>query len=180
MINLLPIEEKKRIARDYNFRIFIAYFYAVGACFLIACVLLLPAYFLVILKENLANKKLETLKSLPISEPDKDTIKIIKDVNAKISLIENAEKNKFLVLENAIDKILSKKIPGVKLTAIDYEKDKDRIKSVTLKGIAPDRERLLLFKQMLENDAVFSKVDLPISNFVKGKDIDFSLKVTVS
>ncbi len=176
MINLLPVEEKKKIARDYRFRVLIFYFYAFGAFLAVATVSLLPSYFLSSLKERLTAQKLEILKSLPVSEPDQATLDAIKDVNAKIAIINGAEKSKFLVLENAVDEVILRKMPDIKITSIDYEK-KDGVKGINLHGLAPNRERLLLFRQALEEDKAFSSVDLPISNFVKGANIDFSLNL---
>ncbi len=180
MINLLPVEEKKQIAAEYHFRVLILYLVTTGLCFLVASVALLPSFFLSSLKEHLATAKWENLKSLPVPEPDKETIEGIKDVNSKTSLIEDAEKKKFLVLENAFDTVIARKMTDIKLTAIDYEKDEAGVKTIGIHGLAPNRERLLLFRQSFEGDPLFSKVDLPISNFVKGTDIDFSLKLTVS
>jgi hypothetical protein len=180
MINLLPVEEKKKIAADYRVRIATFYLYSAGIILVIASVALLPSYFLASLKERLTSGKWESLKNLPVPEPDKETVQGIKDVNAKTSLIQNSEKSKFPVLESAFDEVIYQKMPDIKLTAIDYEKDKDGVKKISLRGLAPDRERLLLFRQALEADKIFSKVDLPISNFVKGENIDFSLNLIAS
>ena len=51
---------------------------------------------------------------------------------------------------------------------------------MNISGIATNREVLLSFGKALEYDISFSKVDLPISNFVKGKNISFRLTVTLN
>ena len=61
-----------------------------------------------------------------------------------------------------------------------YENDATKGKKVTVLGIAPSRELLLLFRRALEDDVAFKKVDLPISNFVKGSNIEFSLSLIPS
>ena len=178
MINLLPVEEKKRIATEYHFRIFTFYLYVAGFCFLIGIIGVLPAYLLSSIKENLAEIKWENLKNLPQPKPNQETKNAVKDINFKVSKIEITEKAKFLVLENAFDKVLFDKMSDIKITSINYKKDEAGLKTISLQGIAPNRERLLLFRQMLEADKSFSKVELPISNFVKGANIDFSLDLT--
>lgn len=156
---------------------FVFYLYIAGACFLMALFALLPSYFMSSVGENFASAKLESLKNLPVSVPDKETMGAIKDINMKISLIENAEKNNFSILDKVVDEIISRKMPDIKITDINYEK-KDGVKNIKLNGVAPNRERLLLFRQMLEADPDFSSVDLPISNFVKGENINFDLNLT--
>ena len=41
-------------------------------------------------------------------------------------------------------------------------------------------ERLLLFRKALEDNTAFKKVDLPISNFVKGSNIQFDINLIPS
>ncbi|MCX6755278.1 MAG: PilN domain-containing protein [Candidatus Nomurabacteria bacterium] len=178
MINLLPLEEKKRIVKEYYFRLFIFSLYTVGICFIVAGVSLLPSFFLVSLKENILTKKWETLQAMPVSQPDKETMDAISDVNKKIDLITKTEKEKFLVLENAFNQVIFQKMPDIKLTEIAYDKKIEGTRSINIKGFALNRERLLLFRQSLENNPAFSKVDLPISNFVKEKNISFNLNLT--
>ena len=180
MINLLSIEEKKRIARDARFRIFIVYFYVIGFCFLIAGISLSPVYILASVQENLANQRWAAVQQLPVSQPDKETMAAIKDINTKISVIQEIEKSKFLVLENAFDEVVKQKMPDIKLSSISFSKDADGKRQITLEGLAPNRERLLLFRQALEADTHFASVDLPISNFVKGANINFTLSLTLA
>lgn len=178
MINLLPIEEKKNLTKEFNFRVVSFYFFTVAICFLIGAIALLPSYFFFSLKETIASNKLEAIKALPLPVSDKENTNIIKDTNKKITTIENTEKTQFSVLDKVINEIISKKMPDIKLNFISYNIDKEGVKQITLKGIAPDRERLLVFRRALENDTLFSKVDLPISNFIKGSNIDFNMNVT--
>ncbi|MCX6753178.1 MAG: hypothetical protein NTW62_02440 [Candidatus Nomurabacteria bacterium] len=175
MINLLPTEEKKRILNEYRFRVLTFSFYMIGVCFCIAGIALLPSYFLVSLKENIANQKFIYITSLPVSQPDKETMGVIKDINTKISTINDIETKKFLVLENAFDQVILQKMPDIKIIELGFNINKDGAKEISVRGFAPNRERLLIFRQALESDSSFVKVDLPISNFVKEKNINFNL-----
>lgn len=180
MINLLPIEEKKNLTKEFNLRIVSFYLYTLAICFLIGAIALLPSYFFFSLKETIASNKLEAIKALPLPVSDKENTNIIKDTNKKIATIENTEKTQFSVLDKVIDEIISKKMPDIKLNLISYVIDKDEVKQITLRGTAPDRERLIIFRRALEADPLFSKIDLPISNFIKGSNIDFNMNLTAS
>ena len=101
-------------------------------------------------------------------------------------LIENAENNKFVVSEKVINALAAKKMPSIKITGIAYEntmssspdEEPMEVKKIHIEGTAPSREVLLLFRKALEDGAVFKQVDLPISNFIKGSNIQFFLSLT--
>ena len=67
-----------------------------------------------------------------------------------------------------------KKMPEIKIDSIYYG-NTPKGREIRINGSAPSREKLLIFRLALENDPSFSRVDLPISNFVKGSDIKFFL-----
>ena len=119
-------------------------------------------------------------KSEPVPLPDQQTLLAIKDLNNKLTLIENAQNNKFVISEKVINAIILKKIPKIKITDISYENDSLKGKKISIQGNAPSREILLLFRQALEDSVAFKQVDLPISNFVKGSNIQFYLSLIPS
>ena len=121
--------------------------------------------------------KLESQKKQQIPLPDQKSIQMVEELKNKLILVENAEKNKFFVSQNIIKEILSEKMPDIKISQIHYENDATEGKKVSISGTAPSRERLLLFRRALEENTSFVKVDLPISNFVKGSNIQFSLSL---
>jgi len=175
MINLIPIEEKKKRVIIFYYKLIVVFFIVSSFSILIASIAILPSYFISSAKENFAEAKLEAQKHEPVPTVDQQTSLIIKDLNNKLSLIENAEQNKFLVSQKVINEIISKKMSDIKIIQISYENDPLKGKKISIQGSAPNRERLLLFRQALEDDNAFSKVDLPISNFVKGYNIQFYL-----
>ena len=68
----------------------------------------------------------------------------------------------------------------IKISQISFKDTGLDVKEVNISGTAPSRERLSLFRRALEGDPLFKKVDLPISNFIKGSNIRFSLSLTPS
>jgi len=178
MINLIPTEEKQKRTRSFYYRLVVVFFVVASFSVLVASIAILPSYFISSFKENFAQAKLEAQKLEPIPILDQQTSLIIKDLNNKLSLIEKAEQNQFLVSQKIINEITHKKMSDIKITQISYENDPVKGRKVSIRGSATNRERLLLFRQALEDDEAFSKVDLPISNFVKGSDIQFYLNLT--
>lgn len=177
MINLTPKEEKKRMTTDFYFRITVLFLMIMGSCLLISLVSILPAYFFSSMKNVLAETKLEIQKLEPMTLLGEQSLSIIKDINKKLDLVENSEKNRFLPSVKVINSILLKKRPDVKITQILYENDVIKGKKISITGTAQSREVLLLFRRALEDSANFKSVDLPISNFVKGSNIQFYLNL---
>ena len=177
MINLIPKEEKKRMTVDFYCRLASLFLIALDFCILVALISILPAFIFSSIKENTVNTELEAQKAEPIPSPDQQTLSTINDLNSKLTVVENAEKNKFSVSEKVIDDIIAVKMPDIRITQFLYNDDPMSGKKISLQGTAPSREVLLLFSQALQDSPNFKNVDLPISNFVKGSNIQFSLSL---
>jgi hypothetical protein len=180
MINLIPNEEKKLMAKNFFYRLATVFFMALGFCMLIASVTLLPSYFLSSTKEDLITKKLEAEKAEPIDLLDQQTLKTLSDIDNKLLTIEKSEKNKFVVSERIVNQIVSKRISDVKINQIVYENSDTGEKIINIYGTASSRSRLLVFREILEENPLFKQVNLPISNFIKGSNIQFSLSLIPS
>jgi hypothetical protein len=177
MINLIPNEEKKKMTKYFYYRLAVLFLAMLCVSLFIAILALLPAYFFSNSKNNIASKKLEIQKTQYVPLFGQETETVIKDINNKLNLIESAEKNKFLVSEKVINAIFMKKISSIKITQISYENNSTTGRKISIRGTAPSRETLLSFRKALEDGSSFKSVDLPISNFVKGSDIQFYLSL---
>lgn len=180
MINLIPNEEKKIKVMDFYSRLLIVFLFVLSFSILVACVVFLPSYFFSSVKKNFANNQLMGQKAKPIPEVDQKIISQVSNLNKQLILIGNAEKNTYVVSVKVINEIILKKMPDIKINKISYKNDPVSGKSIHVNGTAVNRERLLLFRQILEDDTAFKKVDLPISNFVKGSNISFYLSLIPS
>ncbi|MCC7160494.1 hypothetical protein IT399_02130 [Candidatus Nomurabacteria bacterium] len=180
MINLIPKEDKKIMVANFYYKLAVLFFTTLDLCILIAIISLFPSYFISSVKLSEINSKLEFQKNEPLPQGGEQAMASVKDINKKISLIENSEKNRFLPSNNVINAILLNKRSDIKITQILYENDEIKGKKISITGLAPSREVLLLFRVALEDSGLFKKVDLPISNFVKGSNIQFYLNLIPS
>ena len=178
MINLMPIEEKKKMTKDFYFRLLVVSFTTFGLSMLLVSLIISPSYFLSLSKKNSANEKLAMQGKEPVPKLDQQTSTTIKDLKNELNLIEKAGANKFKISQGVVSEVLSKKIPGIKINHISYQNDPTKGKEIDVDGLATNRDRLLLFRQTLEVDPAFLKVVLPISNFVKDSNIKFNLTLT--
>ncbi len=181
MINLIPNKEKKEIAKSFYYRLVVLLLVMLGVSFFVAFIAILPSYFLSSTKSSIVDAKLEMQKNEPVLLPEEKTLAMIKDLNSKLSLIEKNENNTFTVSNKVINAIILKKMSSIKITDISYEDSFPsgslQGKKISIQGTAPSREVLLLFRKALEDDSNFKSVNLPISNFVKGSNIQFYLSL---
>lgn len=180
MINLIPNEEKKKMSSNFYLRLVTVIFVMLGVCFIIASVSILPAYLLSSMEKNFNDAKLVSQESELISLPDQNIITVVRDLKSKLSLIEKNEKNIFSFSKKTINEVVLNKTSNIKITRIYYQNDPQEGEKISINGVASSRETLISFRRALENDTAFSKVDLPISNFVKGSNIKFYLNLTPS
>ena len=104
-----------------------------------------------------------------------DIAKIFHTTNNKLAALSSSSQSNNL--DTLVADIISLKGSSVQLDQITYNKDTATSSTFTLQGVALDRDSLLLFSKKLEADAVFQNVNLPVSNFAKDKDINFSMTV---
>lgn len=177
MINLIPNQEKKKKVKDFYFRFAAVFVTALGFCAAVGAAALLPTYFLANAELTLAEEKLLAQQNEPPTQTDQNLAARVQDLDRKLGLVESAEKNAYLISQKVISEIVARKMPDIKITKFIYENDGALGRKITILGQAPSRERLYLFRLALEGDIFFKEVELPISNFVKGSDIEFSLSL---
>jgi hypothetical protein len=82
------------------------------------------------------------------------------------------------VSETVLKSILENRPTGIKFTQIFYN-ERPEARILEVHGIATDRAILRNFKSTLDANKAFSKVDLPISNFIERSDINFTVVITI-
>ncbi len=180
MINLIPKEERKKVNKSLYYKLAVLLLFVLGFSVFVFFIAILPSYFLSFNKVNVMNAKLEAQKAEQLPELNTETSQMVKDVNNKLDIIEKAQKDKFIYSQKVINEIILKKMPEIKIIEISYGIDPIKGAKIGINGTAPSREILLLFRQAFEDDDSFSQVNLPISNFIKGSNIQFYLSLLPS
>lgn len=178
MINLTPNEEKKIMIKNFYYRLTTVVFSVLGLTMLIASATLVPSYVISLSKKNFLNDLLNEDKAKELDVLNQQTLAMVSELDAKLSILEKATSSKFIVSERIINEILLEKANNLKVTQISFENIQNQGKIINVRGIAPSRERLAIFHRALANNPAFQKVDLPISNFVQGSNIQFFLSLT--
>ena len=160
----------------FYYRLLFLFLLMFSFAILIASVALLPAYFSSTIKDSVAQLKLNIQKNDTVPTVGQESLTAITDMNNKLSLVENSEKNKFPISQKVISNILSSKTPDIKITQIIYaDASITTAREITILGTAPSRQSLLNFEQALQSNPSFKNVTLPISSFIKDSNLQFNL-----
>lgn len=176
MINLLPEKERILVRREYLRRFIVIAGIFSFSLICIAIILLFPSYFLMNFQEKDLEKQLSIIEEGFARENADAVESSIKVLNSQLSFLkqeENLQQISFLIYQ-----ILGKKQSGVKLNNISYRQGSGKTPDqIFLQGFAPNRDALSLFIKNLEQIKSFSKVQVPISNFLREQNIDFNISI---
>lgn len=175
MINLLPVEEKTKIAQEKKKTIVLVLWFL--ALFFTLCLSSILFSLNVYIRSEADSRKM--VLSQEQSKFDQSEARVFQE---KIGLVnsEIGQLNSFYLQKNYFSKVLediSSVMPGqlsiTEFSAARCEGD-GKCAKVAISGKAATREDLYDFKIKLEKDSKFSEIFLPASSWVKPSDVDFS------
>lgn len=172
MFNLLPQDHQSFLKKEYRRRRATLILMSLFTLCVLGIITLFPSYLLSLQKEK------------EISTEDLDAGSDIRSEIATLNQTVNDLKNNVsIVLENDSHKrvysiladVIEKRSKGIVLKSLLYGTEGDDPIKVSVVGVAETRENLLSFTKELETLSMFSNVNVPVSNFAKDRDIEFSL-----
>lgn len=185
VINVLPTKEKKFIHRQYWLRLSTIMLNLTALIFTISSMLLFPSYFFSKLKENIVESRLEAFNKENPDLINNNVDKITSDINQKLKILDK-ETPSYQISDEVLDSILLSRTKGITFSQILFNKktikttdsSKD-VFVVNIHGVAINRDSLRNFKTALDDNASFSEVDLPISDFIEKSNLPFTISVTM-
>lgn len=177
MFNLLPENLKERIKKEYRLRL---------AIVILSFVVMSQIFFLIFLFPSWLNSYSKEKDYLVKSDEINKTISAL-DVASTTSFINFLNK-KLLTINDVLEyprvvpifnSIMSAKSQSIRLEGIYYTSADSDSAVVTVNGLSDRRDSLVLFTDNLKKIDGFNKVDLPISNLAKDKNIDFSININI-
>ncbi len=178
-VNLIPPEEKKKNRKRYLLRLGTTGAYVAVFLMIANLALLMPSYIMARSKMSIAETRIENTTGMSAEERariENETELSIKELNKKLEPFSVDTKTPSAIIppSQTISKILEIKDSTIKVQGILYEKTADRERFVVT-GKSAHRDNLAQFVEVLKKDSFFTKVELPLSSYVKSTDISFSL-----
>jgi|SRR3989344_313864 len=175
MFKLLTEEERRKVTRIYVTHRAIVMFSALVLVLVAGITGLLPSY---ILSNARQHEVLERTRVISSSRQMGDGLSLqawLVETNRKLEVL-----SPMLDTDRPSDsfgQILDQKIDGVIITGFSWSRVKGKI-TLSVDGVARDREVLITFEDRITASGFFSAVALPISNLAKDKNIDFQIKLS--
>lgn len=177
MINLLPEEKLLTLRADYEARRF-----AVGSAlffsWLVVAAVVAGSVYLSFRTERLVLVgQLESASSSPGEIATSTAGPSLGQIRADVIALTQIEKRR-LWPSSVLEGVLSVRPPGVRLLRLALETEANQF-VLNLSGLALSRTDLLNFVDRLKRDEVWATVDSPVSNLIKDKNVEFTLKLTL-
>lgn len=177
MLNLLPEYKKKIIEKEYKTR-------RLNAVLILGCmvvftllVLLLPTYFFVNNKFTEA-KDINDILTRQIESQKTDKTNITGTQKQIITFLQKDSKVSSSTPTEIIKDIISNKDSNISIKDF-LLKPKEATDQIMIHGLAKKREDLIAFRDRLEKDSLFKKVELPISDIGPATNNQFTFTLTL-
>lgn len=173
MFELLPENQKKTLKKDYFFRLAIVILVSVLMLGILSFVFLLPSYFLSVVKEKAVSREFDLAVEGKNIQKEQELQLSIKKSKEMLDILKIEESS--VSIKDLIFKIVEKKNSGIVIDGFSVNLSKNNKYEILVNGTAQKRDNLKTFAENLRTSKEFNSVDLPISNFAKIADIDFSI-----
>jgi Tfp pilus assembly protein PilN len=176
MINLLPDNEKKNVNDQYRLRRLVLWLLGVLAIFIMIIVLMVPLYIIARYKSSAAVAAGQ-IPALAMVTSEEAALQ--REVENSKLLLEILKPDTTTIVPSDIIPVLIKdQTDQNAITSIIFSIEPQSTSTIQVRGIAKTRESLSAFTKALEKEPFITKVDVPVSNFAKDANIEFSFTIT--
>jgi Tfp pilus assembly protein PilN len=167
MYKLLIPEERIKIEAEYRSRRVRAALMLATALFIFTIVALSPSLILALGRRNAA---VVSLAAAPAEGADNESRELMRWAESQRRALAALAPATTTMPYEYFQKMLGQRPAGARITSLTYTKATN---SLSVRGRASDRASLLSFQSALASSGEFAKVDFPVDNLTKEKDIDF-------
>lgn len=172
MITLLPEQAKKSIRNLYRRRIIVTELFFFAWLIIVCIIFLIPTLIVSNEKKQHAQERVQALESTTISTTTPLRITVA-SINKKVGLFSTTPQKS--ITTGIIDPMLSSDVAGITITDIQIKQKEKNIFTVSLAGVAKNREVLGVYAKKLEDIEAFSAVVVPLDNYLKGETLPMTI-----
>lgn len=181
LTNLLSLERRSALRRDYFIRLSIVAVFLVIALILAAAALLLPTFVFLTANESAVKTRLASIESTLSSSDDialSAQLAALSNSAASLSALANTRPVSMVVRT-----ILAVSRPGVTLSNFVYSaatNANNNQSTLAISGIAATRDALRSYQLALQGSSFVHSADLPVSAYAQDANIAFTITVTLA
>ncbi|MES3004969.1 MAG: hypothetical protein V4690_02555 [Patescibacteria group bacterium] len=177
MFNVLPDNLKQEIKKQYGARRFVVILNFIIFIQIFTLIAFFPSWVTSFYNQKEAASVVAESEDALLIEEVEELSSQIQSINKKLEIIKKTQTG--FSPTQTLDSIIEQKSPSILINEFTFNKSTNNQVTITLTGSAGERESLLTFIKKLESSKLFDKVDSPISNFTKDRNISFSLFLTM-
>jgi len=174
MINLIPPAAKKKVVAEYWLRTASLWGFLVGSALFLIATLFIPLNLYVANQEEYLAAILNTNQAEQVNQQQNTALLTRANQQATILL---SSKQEYTMVE-LLPLLRAMGGDAIVFGEIALTQIKDPV--LTVNGTAINRLALVQFRDSLEAQTNFLKVDLPISNLIKESDVPFLITITLA
>jgi len=142
----------------------------------VASVSLFPSLLLSMGKREEVEVQLSSAREATILIEADAITKAIVLSNKKIETLQFSTSTVFV--EDLFENIIEKRGNSIRLRGFQYKRSVGKdLGAISVNGIARNRESLLQFTKALEENPYFEQINLPVSNFARDKNAEFTVEI---
>jgi hypothetical protein len=176
MFNLLPEPEKKQILAEYNTRRIIM---ALIFLFILGCVAVIsifPAYLLSSSKVREVESGIGSIRQSDIFAEEELLRAELASANERLNALMPTDGE--MQVNELLAHVIAHRSDTIRINGFSFSRSGPENEAIlAVAGIAESRDMLSSFVDSLRGDALFGEVDLPVSNFAKDRNAEFTLEV---
>lgn len=177
MINLIPTAARRRITREYWVRVASVWLLALAVSLAAVACVLVPSYVLITNQEAAFGEAAAAAKLEVAAVDASETALAAANTQAR-RILERADTPRF---SDAVTFIEETSGSAITLASFQFSRgDANDIAPVRVSGQAATRQALSSFRDALTAHPQVIAVELPPSNYVNNRDLEFSMTVTVA
>jgi len=178
MLKLLPKNQLAKVKREYHLRIATTALFFAFLAIILATAFLMPSYILSVYRVVEIKTDLVTVRNKIIEDNKSNLGPQVKNAKSQLDALDTFTSDVYWY--GLLSRLIGSRSAGISINRIAFTRAGEGEGSISFGGVAKTRGALTTLVKNLERQTVFSKINLPVSNLAKSKDIDFSLNTLVS
>lgn len=180
-MNLLSFENQIAVKKEYLRRLFLAAGFFLLSTALIVLFFLASLFFSVNLQKKAIGEAISLMQKNLSRQSETEIISLISNINSQVTEL-NENRKETVGVNRFIKKIIEIKSDGITIESFAASGlgEMKYPNQILLKGRSLTRPELIQFIENLKKERIFSRIESPLSNFLKEKDIDFIITIYLS
>lgn len=175
MLSLLLQTQKKELKKEYSLRLFTIFTLCILFITIVWIIAIFPSYVLLSSEKEILSERAGIALASEIAEDKRLLLNRFEELDNKMKLFSFVDG--YYQPTDIINAITYDQSSAISLFSINLGGLKTEDPSVSINGIATTRESLQEFIAILNSQSIFEKFELPLSDFVKDKDIPFNISL---